>query len=132
MGEKSLEAARKIEDISWQLNASILVAQSVLRSGHADAALLAFERCIDVAEVKEDEEAKEKLLEAMDSVKAVIAARDEEDRIAKERRKQRMLERKRSSIHVDAGDAFQGRGDAPPHHLNKAADLPEIAEDEEE
>ncbi|XP_013421204.1 tetratricopeptide repeat protein 25 isoform X2 [Lingula anatina] len=77
-GEKSLADAKECDDGIWQLNASVLIAQSEAKLGDYQAALNAFERSHDLARQQGDraaevaiekaiEEINEKVLKAVDS-----------------------------------------------------------------
>ncbi|MGH0160690.1 UNVERIFIED_CONTAM: hypothetical protein FKN15_047267 [Acipenser sinensis] len=58
-GEKSLASATEAEDDEWQLNASVLVAQSEVKLGHYQAAVMYFEKALEKAKLINDEAAKE-------------------------------------------------------------------------
>ncbi|KAM3863785.1 outer dynein arm-docking complex subunit 4 [Diretmus argenteus] len=58
-GADSLAAADEIADEKWQLNASVLVAQSELKLGNFKSSVAHFEKALDRAEALRDHSAKE-------------------------------------------------------------------------
>jgi len=72
-GEKSLVAAEEAEDQQWQLQASVLVAQSEVKLGELSAALSSFETSLDLARALGDSSAESAIKKAIDEVNTKIA-----------------------------------------------------------
>ncbi|XP_036406300.1 tetratricopeptide repeat protein 25 [Megalops cyprinoides] len=64
-GSRSLEAADDTGDEKWQLNASVLVAQSEVKLGNYESAVAHFERALDWAKLLRDSPAKEAIQKAL-------------------------------------------------------------------
>ncbi|XP_072032097.1 outer dynein arm-docking complex subunit 4-like isoform X3 [Amphiura filiformis] len=71
-GEKSLEAAREAEDNVWQLNASVLIAQSEVKLGDLQDAIESFERALEMAKVQGDEPAQKAISKALEELNQKI------------------------------------------------------------
>lgn len=71
-GEKSLEAAREAEDNIWQLNASVLIAQSEVKLGDLQDAIESFERSLEMAKVQGDEPAEKAISKALEELNEKI------------------------------------------------------------
>jgi len=67
-GEKSLEEAKKAGDEVWQLNASVLIAQSQTKLGEFGEAIESFRSALDMARLQNDEAAQSALSKALDDV----------------------------------------------------------------
>ncbi|XP_041371990.1 outer dynein arm-docking complex subunit 4-like [Gigantopelta aegis] len=67
-GEKSLTAAEEANDTVWQLQASVLIAQSEVKLGDLQAALASFEKSMDFAKLQEDVSAQNAIKKAMEDV----------------------------------------------------------------
>ncbi|XP_056144360.1 outer dynein arm-docking complex subunit 4 [Lampris incognitus] len=61
----SLDAADEIGDEKWQLNASVLVAQSEMKLGKFNSSVTHFERALDHAKVLRDNSAKDAIQKAL-------------------------------------------------------------------
>ncbi|KAM6957638.1 outer dynein arm-docking complex subunit 4 [Aplochiton taeniatus] len=64
-GARSLAAADEIVDEKWQLNASVLVAQSELKLGNFKSSVSHFEKALDRAKLLQDDPAKDAIQKAL-------------------------------------------------------------------
>ncbi|XP_070570632.1 outer dynein arm-docking complex subunit 4-like isoform X4 [Ptychodera flava] len=67
-GEKSMAAAQEANDDVWQLNASVLIAQSEVKLGDLQAAIDSFERSLEMAKLQGDEAAEQAIVKAIEDV----------------------------------------------------------------
>eukprot|EP00118_Oscarella_pearsei_P004650 m.20179 g.20179 ORF g.20179 m.20179 type:complete len:532 (+) comp27985_c0_seq1:33-1628(+) len=67
-GEKSLAAAKEIKDDVWQLNASVLVAQSEVKMEDFPAAIESFERSLKLSDVVKDLASREAISKALEDL----------------------------------------------------------------
>ncbi|XP_077997219.1 outer dynein arm-docking complex subunit 4-like isoform X2 [Glandiceps talaboti] len=65
-GEKSKSAAEEADDQVWQLNASVLIAQSYVKLNDLQAAIDAFERSLEMAKLQEDKAAEDAITKAIE------------------------------------------------------------------
>ncbi|XP_075417939.1 outer dynein arm-docking complex subunit 4 [Tenrec ecaudatus] len=65
-GEKSQQCAEEEGDIEWQLNASVLVAQSQVKLGDFEAAVSNFEKALERAKIVHNNEAQQAIISALD------------------------------------------------------------------
>lgn len=72
-GEKSLTAAEEAEDPMWQLQATVLIAQSEVKLGDLSGALATFETSLDLARTQGDTSAETAIKKAIEEVNAKIA-----------------------------------------------------------
>ncbi|XP_069108114.1 outer dynein arm-docking complex subunit 4-like isoform X3 [Argopecten irradians] len=72
-GEKSLHAAREADDDGWQLHASVLVAQSEVKSKEYQSAQASFEEALELAKRLEDDAAMNAVTKALEEVNDKIA-----------------------------------------------------------
>jgi len=72
-GEKSLTAAKEADDQLWQLNASVLIAQSQVKLGDLQAALDSFEASSEMAKSQGDRAAENAIIKAIADVKSKMA-----------------------------------------------------------
>ncbi|XP_011670214.1 tetratricopeptide repeat protein 25 isoform X1 [Strongylocentrotus purpuratus] len=79
-GQKSLQAAQEAGDDVWQLNASVLIAQSEVKLGDLQEAIDSFERSLDMAKVQGDEPAQKAIASALEDLneKIVQGIKDKE------------------------------------------------------
>ncbi|XP_034566972.1 tetratricopeptide repeat protein 25 [Notolabrus celidotus] len=68
-GVRSLAAADEIADWKWQINASVLVAQSELKLGNFQSCVSHFERALTLAKLEEDHSATSAIQKALDEAK---------------------------------------------------------------
>ncbi|XP_041813827.1 outer dynein arm-docking complex subunit 4 [Chelmon rostratus] len=68
-GVRSLAAADEITDEKWQINASVLVAQSELKLGKFESCVSHFERALTHARLQEDDAAVNAIQKALDEAK---------------------------------------------------------------
>lgn len=80
-GEKSLASATEAEDDEWQLNASVLVAQSEVKLGHYQAAVMYFEKALEKAKLINDEAAKEAIRNAFEDANKRIVEQLEAEKL---------------------------------------------------
>ena len=81
-GEKALATAKEIDDNVWQLNASVLIAQSEMKMDDLPAAIESFERSLKLAEAVKDHASREaigKALEDLNSRLVQTVERDDEE-----------------------------------------------------
>ncbi|XP_064646279.1 outer dynein arm-docking complex subunit 4-like isoform X2 [Lineus longissimus] len=71
-GERSLEKAHDTDDDIWQLNASVLIAQSEVKLGELEAACDSFERSLEMARLQGDEPAERAIKKALEDVNRKI------------------------------------------------------------
>nr|BAD38896.2 outer arm dynein binding protein [Heliocidaris crassispina] len=71
-GQKSLQAAQEAGDDVWQLNASVLIAQSEVKLGDLQEAIDSFERSLDMAKVQGDEPAQKAIASALEDLNEKI------------------------------------------------------------
>lgn len=71
-GEKSLAAAVEAEDDIWQLNGSVLIAQSEVKLNDLQAALDSFEKALEMAKVQDDRAAEKAIKKAIEDVNSKI------------------------------------------------------------
>ncbi|XP_021361943.1 tetratricopeptide repeat protein 25-like [Mizuhopecten yessoensis] len=76
-GEKSLTAAEEAEDPMWQLQATVLIAQSEVKLGDLSGALATFETSLDLARAQGDTSAETAIKKAIGEVNAKIAKDDD-------------------------------------------------------
>ncbi|XP_071822236.1 outer dynein arm-docking complex subunit 4-like isoform X2 [Apostichopus japonicus] len=67
-GEKSFKAAQEAGDDMWQLNASVLIAQSEVKLGDLQEAIESFERSLEMAKVQGDEPAQSAISKALEEL----------------------------------------------------------------
>ncbi|KAJ8307020.1 hypothetical protein KUTeg_015104 [Tegillarca granosa] len=67
-GEKSQNAAEEAEDLMWQLQATVLVAQSEVKLGDLQGAVNSFEKGLDLAKQQGDVSAETAIKKAIDEV----------------------------------------------------------------
>ncbi|CAC5363711.1 Tetratricopeptide repeat protein 25 [Mytilus coruscus] len=84
-GEKSKVAAEEAEDQMWQLQASVLVAQSEVKLGDLSAALTSFDTSLELAKSQGDMSAQSAIKKAMDDVNKKIAKGNTSTSAKKER-----------------------------------------------
>ncbi|XP_060076212.1 muscle M-line assembly protein unc-89-like [Ylistrum balloti] len=72
-GEKSLSAAQEADDDGWQLHATVLVAQSEVKSMDYQSAHTSFEEALELAKRLEDDAALTAVQKALEEVKDKIA-----------------------------------------------------------
>jgi tetratricopeptide (TPR) repeat protein len=72
LGEKSLVAAREAQDNMWQLNASVLIAQTESKLGELPAALQSFQRSLELAELLEDGDSQTAIKKALEEINSRI------------------------------------------------------------
>ncbi|XP_033733348.1 tetratricopeptide repeat protein 25-like [Pecten maximus] len=72
-GEKSLTAAEEADDPMWQLQATVLIAQSEVKLGDLSGALATFETSLDLARTQGDTSAETAIKKAIEEVNAKIA-----------------------------------------------------------
>lgn len=84
-GEKSMVAAEEAEDQMWQLQASVLVAQSEVKLGDLSAALSSFDTSLDLAKSQGDTSAQSAIKKAIDDVNKKIAKGNTSSSAKKER-----------------------------------------------
>ncbi|KAM4623252.1 outer dynein arm-docking complex subunit 4 [Discoglossus pictus] len=65
-GQRSQQAADEAEDIEWQLNASVLVAQAEVRLKDFQSAVINFEKALDRAKLLHNEDAEQAILNALE------------------------------------------------------------------
>ncbi|KAJ8364558.1 hypothetical protein SKAU_G00133890 [Synaphobranchus kaupii] len=68
-GSRSLEAANETSDEKWQLNASVLVAQSEVKLGNHNSGVEHFERALEWAKLLRDSPAKDAIQKALSEVR---------------------------------------------------------------
>ncbi|XP_071401543.1 outer dynein arm-docking complex subunit 4 isoform X1 [Centroberyx affinis] len=74
-GCRSLAAADEIADEKWQLNASVLVAQSELKLGNFNSSVSHFERALDRAKVLQDDFAMDAIQKVPSLLSSVLLGR---------------------------------------------------------
>ncbi|KAJ8019702.1 Tetratricopeptide repeat protein 25 [Holothuria leucospilota] len=67
-GEKSFKAAQEAGDDMWQLNASVLIAQSEVKLGDLQEAIESFERSLEMAKIQGDEPAQSAISKALEEL----------------------------------------------------------------
>ncbi|XP_050406246.1 outer dynein arm-docking complex subunit 4 [Patella vulgata] len=72
-GEKSLAAAEEAADLMWQLQASVLLAQSQVKLNELQSALESFEKALDLAKLQGDKAAESAIQKAIIDVNKRIA-----------------------------------------------------------
>lgn len=71
-GERSLAAAELADDKMWQLHASVLIAQSEVKTEELTSAYTNFEKALDLAKILEDASAEAAIKKAMEEVNEKI------------------------------------------------------------
>ncbi|XP_074658233.1 outer dynein arm-docking complex subunit 4-like [Tubulanus polymorphus] len=71
-GNRSLDAAAEVKDNVWASNASVLIAQSQVKTGDFESALASFNRAYELAQDDGDEEALDALQKAIDEISSRI------------------------------------------------------------
>ncbi|XP_061082451.1 outer dynein arm-docking complex subunit 4 isoform X2 [Conger conger] len=71
-GSRSLEAANETGDEKWQLNASVLVAQSEVKLGNHNSGVEHFERALEWAKLLRDNPAKEAIQKALSEARQYL------------------------------------------------------------
>ncbi|XP_046329554.2 outer dynein arm-docking complex subunit 4-like [Haliotis rufescens] len=67
-GEKSLAASEDAQDMVWQLQATVLIAQAQVKLSDLQGALVSFEKAMDLAMVQDDRSAEVAIKKAIDEV----------------------------------------------------------------
>ena len=78
-GQKSLKSAQEAQEKVWELNATVLIAQSQVKLGELEASLKSFQSAHDVAESLEDKAAEIAIARAINDVQNRITNGVEDD-----------------------------------------------------
>lgn len=78
-GERSLAAAQEADDLVWQLNSSVLIAQSHVKKNELQEGLETFEKASELAKSQGDKAATNAISRAMNDVKRKMAKANGED-----------------------------------------------------
>jgi tetratricopeptide (TPR) repeat protein len=71
-GEKAMNLASEAKDMTWYLNASVLVALSEAKSEDWNSALQSYERSLEIAKIVHDNVAEEAITKALEEVNQKI------------------------------------------------------------
>ncbi|XP_070570630.1 outer dynein arm-docking complex subunit 4-like isoform X2 [Ptychodera flava] len=112
-GEKSMAAAQEANDDVWQLNASVLIAQSEVKLGDLQAAIDSFERSLEMAKLQGDEAAEQAIVKAIEDVndKIVKGIKEGDDDEKKEVDEAEEREEKEEEEEEQKGEEGEEKGD---------------------
>ncbi|XP_045155705.1 outer dynein arm-docking complex subunit 4 [Echinops telfairi] len=99
-GEKSQQCAEEEGDIEWQLNASVLVAQSQVKLGDFEAAVSNFEKALERAKIVHNNEAQQAIISALDDANKGIV-----EELKKTNYRETFKERRERDEPVDSNEA---------------------------
>ncbi|XP_071481076.1 outer dynein arm-docking complex subunit 4-like [Diadema antillarum] len=155
-GQKSLQAAQEAGDDVWQLNASVLIAQSEVKLGDLQEAIESFERALEMAKVQGDEPAQKAISKALEDLNEKIVQglqekeaegdvlpeeqdgqKKEEEEEKKEEQKEEEAPRVHRGIKIssqqkeeEANDAEVDVGQAKEEEKPEEAEVPQQKEDD--
>ncbi|XP_043910489.1 outer dynein arm-docking complex subunit 4-like isoform X2 [Protopterus annectens] len=108
-GEKSLASAEEAGDSEWQLNATVLAAQSEVKLGDNQAAVSYFEKALEIAKLLNDEAAHQAIMNALEDANKNIIEELKGQAIKKENELESEEEKQDPSKEEEEEEDYQSR-----------------------